>query len=365
MVIIKRSFLFIFTLILFLITQICKHNSVIAELYALNIYPVFRNIIGRVSLIFPFSLGEIFIVLFLSYIILYVIITIKNIVLYKRYKDIKKFLYKILIYISIIYILFSLFCGINYHRFKFSYYANLEEKKYTKKDLITLCEKLIYDANEIKENLYGDVKQEEYKNVDITKENIKRYNEMFEEARKTYYELSKYYEVLSGDIMPIKPVKLSKLMSQAKITGIFFPFTFESNINIDVPQYEMPAVICHEIAHLKGFMDESEANFISYLACINSEYADFRYSGTMLALVYSMNALYYNDYEKFLELREKYSQLVNGDIILSNEYWNKFNTKISKISSSINNTYLKANNQEDGVKSYGKVVDLLLAYYDN
>lgn len=36
---------------------------------------------------------------------------------------------------------------------------------------------------------------------------------------------------------------------------------------------------------------------------------------------------------------------------------------MKEISNSVNNTYLKANGQEDGVKSYGRMVDLLLAEY--
>jgi hypothetical protein len=34
---------------------------------------------------------------------------------------------------------------------------------------------------------------------------------------------------------------------------------------------------------------------------------------------------------------------------------------VERTSNRINNTYLKANNQKDGVKSYGRMVDLLIA----
>ncbi len=47
------------------------------------------------------------------------------------------------------------------------------------------------------------------------------------------------------------------------------------------------------------------------------------------------------------------------------DYWKNFDTKVAKISNNINDAYLKANNQDDGVKSYGRMVDLLLAYYRN
>ncbi|WP_276929276.1 DUF3810 family protein, partial [Herbinix luporum] len=47
-----------------------------------------------------------------------------------------------------------------------------------------------------------------------------------------------------------------------------------------------------------------------------------------------------------------------------NEYWAKYeDTVVSTVSNKINDTYLKANAQSDGVKSYGRMVDLLLAKY--
>lgn len=61
-----------------------------------------------------------------------------------------------------------------------------------------------------------------------------------------------------------KPVANSWLMSRAQLTGQF-TFTYEANINILAPDYTIPATICHELAHTRGFMREDEANFIAYL----------------------------------------------------------------------------------------------------
>jgi hypothetical protein len=119
----------------------------------------------------------------------------------------------------------------------------------------------------------------------------------------------------------------------------------------------------HELVHLRGFMREDEANFIAYLASIKSGYDDFCYSGTMTALTYSMNALYSADYDEFVRLYNLYSEDVIKDMEFSRNYWKQFDTKVSEVADKINDTYLKANNQQDGVRSYGRMVDLLLAYY--
>lgn len=56
-----------------------------------------------------------------------------------------------------------------------------------------------------------------------------------------------------------KPVMASRLMSYGNITGIYIPFTCEANVNIDVPDYSIPATMCHELTHLRGYMREEEA----------------------------------------------------------------------------------------------------------
>ena len=56
-------------------------------------------------------------------------------------------------------------------------------------------------------------------------------------------------------------------MSRTEITGIFIPFTMEANVNVDIPDYSLGSTMCHELAHLHGFIREDEANYISYLAC--------------------------------------------------------------------------------------------------
>ena len=81
----------------------------------------------------------------------------------------------------------------------------------------------------------------------------------------------------------------------------------------------------------------------------------------MLALTYSMNSLYIEDYDSFEKLYYKYSDDVYKDIKYKTNYWKQFESKVAEISTKVNDTYLKANNQDDGVRSYGRMVDLLLA----
>ena len=75
-----------------------------------------------------------------------------------------------------------------------------------------------------------------------------------------------------------------------------------------------------------------------------------------------MNALYAADYEGWYELRLRYPDYLSADMAAQNNYVSAHDTKVAEVSDKVNNAYLKLNDQQDGVRSYGKMVDLLLAY---
>jgi predicted aminopeptidase len=152
----------------------------------------------------------------------------------------------------------------------------------------------------------------------------------------------------------------SKVLSLQGLGGIYCPFTGEANINMDMPDSSIPFVICHEMAHQRGFAREDEANFIGYLASMENPDAEFKYSGSISALNYAMNALYDKNKEKFSALREKFSGEVNRDLKARNVYWKSYDGIVNKISDAANDTYLKVNRQKDGNESYGRMVDLLI-----
>ena len=338
-----------------IITLFVKNNSSYAEYYAVNIYPIFVRTWGLFSFKTNQSLTEIIIIAFSLIIILLTAVTIVKTVKNRTFKHMKKYALGLASFFSVMYFLFVLFCGINYYRYEFTYYSGLEIKKSNEQELIALCEILVEDANEYRAKLSTD---------DLgTAKLSDNYYETSERAKNSMNRISEEYKILKGSFSAPKAVRQSKIMSYLGITGMFFPFTFEANVNVHIPPYQIPSVMLHELVHLRGFMREDEANFIAYLASIKSGYDDFYYSGTMTALTYSMNALYSADYNEFVRLYNLYSEDVRNDVEFSRNYWKKFDTKVADAANKVNDSYLKANNQQDGVKSYGRMVDLLLAYY--
>lgn len=110
-------------------------------------------------------------------------------------------------------------------------------------------------------------------------------------------------------------------------------------------------------------MQEEEANFIAFLACIGSERPDFQYSGYLSGWVYCMNALYRSDYDTWQEVRPLLAEEAEPDLAADRAFWDSYEGKISETADRVNDAYLKVNGQADGVQSYNRMVDLIVAYF--
>ncbi len=168
---------------------------------------------------------------------------------------------------------------------------------------------------------------------------------------------------LAGDALAAKPVFFSRVMSYLDFTGFFFPFTGEANINVDSPACLVPATIAHEIAHQRGVAEEDEANFVAVLSSLESGDPIYSYSSCLLAYIHLGNALYAADYDAWLENYQRLAAGPRCDLDDNNRYWKQFETPVSTVSDQVYTGFLQSYGQTLGLKTYGKCVDLLIAYY--
>lgn len=326
-----------------------------AEGYAKGFYSVWSLAVNRVTSLAPFSLAEILVVLFPVFLLYRLVLFLCRMIRGrgKRGKTALRFAVNAACLASVLFFLFMIDCGINYYRYTFASTSGLEIKPSSEAELVSLCTGLKDGVNRLR----AEVPQDE-NSVTKLKEGIP---EVLDEARASYDKMEADYPFLRAGYGKPKPVLISRTMSRFNITGIFFPFTFEANVNTDVPDYTIPATACHELSHLRGYMREDEANFIGYLVCEKSGIAEFEYSGKMLAFTYASNALYAQDHDAANTVFSGLSDGVRRDLAENSRYWKQFEGPASTISSKVNDRYLKANSQSDGVQSYGRMVDLLLA----
>lgn len=359
----KRKWILLLIPISLFIIVLCKNYAFIAEyIFARGIYRALAIIMGLITRWFPFSIAEICIYLLPFTVVLFLVR-----VIYRAIKDkenrliiIGKSILNALCTVSIVLFAFVLLCGVNYYRYSFTTYLDYETGTYSKEDLYKLCNYLAGKLNEAREEVQVD-------GNGVMKLSYKNKREFLNEAGNIMSEFVGDYPAYKYSTGAVKPVLASKYMSYTEIVGIYIPFTMEANINVDVPEHNHPVDALHELAHLRGVMPEDEANYVAYMACISSGESDFVYSGYMLAFILSSNRLYEEDKELYIKVRDKLSDGVMKDIKADITYWRNYETptanKISNVSNKVNDTYLNLNGQAEGTKSYGMVVDLLLAEF--
>lgn len=332
-----------------------KNPVLVEKLYSSGIYRPIGRMLSRATGVLPFSAAELIAVLLPATLIIYTAGTLKKIISRRGFRIILLVNYtsNMLVIASILYISFLSLWGLNYYRMPFASIAGLEVRPASVQELESLCRVLIERANSLRMNV--DVNSEGIMDIPGSSRDI------LKDCYKGYELIEGKYPALSGSFGNPKPVLLSELMNYTGICGIYFPFTGEANVNISIPDCSLPSTASHEMAHQRGFAREDEANFISYLACTAHPDINFKYSGILLALTHSMNALHNNDESSYLKLTEGYSEGVLRDLKAVNEFWDRYEGPVELTSNKINNAYLKANKQKDGVKSYGRMVDLLIA----
>lgn len=357
----KKLFILLLLPLSALIILLVRHNTYVAEyVFARGIYRAYAFIMGNITGWIPISLMEIGIIVLPVIAVIIFIKWIMGIVKNKE-KRLLRFgngIVNMLCLVSVIVFWNTCFCGVNYYRYTFGELSGLEVRESSKEELAGLCRWLAERAGEVRRQI-----------TEVDEEGVMRlsfdsFKDMTKEAKKTYKALGAEYEEFDYPCWNSKPVMFSHFMSYTQIVGVYCVFTMETNINVDVPDYSIPSTVMHELSHSFGFMREDEANFISFLACMKSESLDFQYSGYMHALINAGNKLAETDINMYYEISRTYDPGVRRDLNANSEYWDQFeDTVIEEVSNVVNDTYLKVNNQTDGVKSYGRMVDLLLAWY--
>ena len=339
-----------------IILLLVRNNRDIAEyVFARGIYRVYGTAFSFINGLLPFSVGEWLLIIFCLCVAAFPAVTLILVIKRKnRAATLISCIRYLLMAGGVVFLWFMIGAGTNYYRYEFAAFSGLEVKKSSVDELYELCMELAEKTNAARKEL----NIEEGKTFTSALSDRER----ADEARKAMRKLSEEYDVLKGYYPYAKPVLFSRALSEFNITGVYFPWTVEANVNVDIPDYSRGAVLCHELSHLRGFMREDEANFIGYLACVGSDCAELKYSGYMMALIHAGNQLYSADKDRYSEVRSMYSEGVNLDLKENSEYWAQFkDTPLSTAGEKMNNTYLKMNNVEDGTKSYGRMVDLLLA----
>ena len=327
-----------------------------AEWYSQAVYPVIQGSLGRLCGKAPFSVGE---VLCFAVPVLVIADAVILIVRRRSYAHpLRRFLCHLLLIVSLLAFMYTAGCGVNYYREPFADSKAFENAAFTEEELVSFCS---YAAENVRtlseENPGGTVYPSGSTLSDKARSAMEGLSSEESLSFADFGRLSGFYP------RPKMLTVLSPLFSNMGVSGIYCPFTIEANVNGMMPGLEMPFTSCHELSHLKGFMNEGEANFIGWLACINSDDAAFKRSGWLIAWIYAGNSLYAADPDKYFSIRESLPEDALAELDENSEFWASHETKASEVQDRVNDAYLKSNGQEMGIKSYGQLTTLMLLWY--
>ena len=268
--------------------------------------------------------------------------------------DWKNNLISVLSVLSIFYFFFHILWALNYYREPLFEKMKIE-RDYTDADLLTFTKKLIAKTNAIQSQI---TKNDSLKVVVPYSQ-----NQVFEMNQNGYKNLSKEYPFFNYSNSSIKKSLFSLPLTYMGFGGYLNPFTNEAQVNYLGPMYSFPMTTNHEMAHQMGYASESECNFIGFLAGIKNKDLYFQYAAYSSALRYCLGNVAENDEAKFNAYKPKTNLGIIKNFRESELFWNQYDTFIDKGFHAFYDHYLKANQQQDGLESYSKFVDLLINYY--
>ena len=356
-----RAYIPLYSLIVFsltlisLIFYIVVLNSVtFADFFNYYLSAPTRVIMAWLTLIFPFSVAEV--VLFLSPVILGLLIFLA-VKLGKKGKVASiKYLTVILSVPCLLFITFVWTYSSGYHTTKLEEKMGLDREAVKKQELY---EAYVIIVNEIN----GLVDEIEY---DETGASIMPYSyfEMSSKICDAYVKFVGKHDVINTYYSNIKPLMISEPMTYTHLSGIYSFMSGEANINVNYPDFIVATSSAHEMAHQRGIAREDECNFLAFAVLIGSDDPFLRYSAYLDIYTNVASALRSEDND--LASAVSIDRRAVNDLISYSRFFDKYRDSVaSEVADSINNSYLQANGQTEGTKTYGMMTESVCAYLLN
>lgn len=335
-----------------------------ADIYRKYVFVHISSIFSWLTNIYRYSVGEVMITMIVFIVLMGLIIFIAGFMKYKWLKSLRRIYFKIVLYILIfIYATETLNCFILYHT------TTIENTLYKDIDLssdISDGERLIYVYNTVVDNIN---KLSSKMKRDSDGDLIKNYS--YNECKAALRNISDRFTCLSGYYPSPKEIYYSDIMTQQYLAGIYFPFSMEANYNKLMYISNMPSTICHELSHLKGYIRENEANYLSFVACIESDNEFLQYSGYLSVFYYLLDDIEtYATEEEKTNMHKIDKRAYDDTIFVKEEVFNEIEEKsfvstdtLSDATDKFIDSNLKINGVSSGMDNYNEVVRLLIFYY--
>ena len=314
-------------------------------IYTTRIYPVIGTLLSPISGFFPFAVGDIFIALSITWVILY---PIYEIGLRK-----KRVFGRVAEYLLWVYAWFYIAWGLNYSQPNIYYRIGMKPVEVSKAKFKKFAYQYADSLNALSispDSIVDDALKNRVRDAVLKEYNKIGYREGINKPFNQHPHA--------------KTMIFTPISSMSGVTGSMGPFFCEFTLNGDILAHDYPATYAHEFAHFLGVANEGEANFYSYIVCTASADKQVRFSGYYHIFFHVLNNVFdilgEKEGERFLKhIRPEIIQRARND----RRYWLSKRCKaLDAAQDFIFELYLKGNHVAEGRKSYSGVIGLILAW---
>lgn len=319
-------------------------SAAIERRYSTSIYPRIQGILTPVSNFVPFALFDVLTVGAVVALILAVAVAVSKARQARSFQPIRDLLFATAACAAAVYLIFLSVWGFNYRRLPMEQRLVLDHPAPSNEQVMELGFEAIRRMN----SLYAEAHR-------IGWEPDPRYDRSLLEA----YGFVQQKLTGSGRAVPgrLKSSIYGAYFRWTTVDGMIDPFALEVLANPDLLPFERTFVAAHEWAHLAGFADEADANLVAWLTCVRAG-VSAQYSA-WLSLYWQIGSEVGADDRRRLwdtvaegprrDVQAISDRLQRGQLpFLRNASWRVYDN------------YLRANRVEEGIRSYGKVVNLIL-----
>ena len=246
--------------------------------------------------------------------------------------------------LSLIWLIFHFLWGFNYYRTSIPEQFKLERGEVKKDEIVAFASYTLHEANKL------GIREKGKGKID---------NDLISYA---YDKLSKVHPQLAYHPSSFKSSLFGVIGNYMGYGGYYNPFTGEAQINDHMPDFMLPYIAVHEVAHQLGYAKESEANFIGYLAAMNSGDSVLKYSANLEMFLFANRALRRFDSTLANQNMERLSPRIKKDLADYKVFAEKYYGPVDQFVTWFYSGFLNFNNQPEGMMSYNRGMVYVMRY---
>jgi len=318
--------------------------------FSIRVYPLIQHVVTPVTNLLPIAVFDLLLLAGVAAVVVSLVGGVRRARRERRLQPVFTTIWHLLVAAAVVYLVFLAVWGLNYRRLPMSDRLALESATPGRDAVMNLGRESVRQLNLLRESAH----KSGWPGAEWRDDRL----------RSAFHQVqSMLIDAPLAEPGRLKWTMLGPYFRWTSVDGMVDPFALEVLANPDLLPWERVFVAAHEWAHLAGFADESEANFVGWLTCLRGDDAA-QYSGWLYLYWQISGEVAPQDRA---ELANALADGPRRDVAAVLDRLRRVQLPLLRNASWIvYDKYLRANRVEEGIRSYGEVVTLILrARFEN